>query len=92
MPKQPNVFTEEHAINKHCPFYEGNCMASQCMAWRWSESKHSQEFSKKVVARAKEKKIKWFEAHDEILKEDQSPQYDYGYCGAGGSPIVSPRP
>lgn len=34
------MFTEEEAKHKVCPQPDiGRCLASECMAWRWSEDK-----------------------------------------------------
>lgn len=40
-----NIITEEHATSLACPFpralhpcaANGNCVASKCMAWAWSD-------------------------------------------------------
>jgi hypothetical protein len=87
-------FTEEEANIRKCPINGTmDCIASGCMAWRWSQTKKTRAFSKRTVEIAKEKDLKINEAFDWVWKnEGEKFSRTEGYCGLAGYPHNSVKP
>ena len=81
-----NVFTEEQAKQKWCPFSNSqnrattiwpdkvNCIASACMAWRWR------------IGMWNTKEGRWWKEGDKAsIYEVEERNSDYGSCGLAGA-------
>lgn len=84
--------TEEQAITAYCPNTFacndiGRCMASQCMAWRWSRAKDTSAYLDAVQARMKEAGENFNVATGKVWAE-RGPSFEKieGYCGVFGKP------
>lgn len=69
------------------------CEGDLCMAWRWSQSAKTVEFSKRVIDVAKRDDTTWAKAHDWVLKNESDKfERKEGYCGLAGYPHNSVKP
>ena len=95
-------YTEDQAGDMYCPLAMTKgipvsgpdvCRGSKCMAWRWSQTKKTNAFSKRTIEVAKEEGLKLHEAIDWVLKnENDQFKRTEGYCGLAGYPHNSVKP
>lgn len=86
--------TEDEAKTKACcgagyrPLENGHCIASACMAWRWSEEKRTLAFLEAVQAHMKAQAKPNFNTATQAVWAETGGKFARieGYCGLAGKP------
>ena len=89
--------TEDEAKTKWCPqsrcanqdpSLHDNCIASMCMAWRWSEAKRSAAFLEAVQAHMVASDKPNFNTSVQAVYAETGGKFERseGYCGLAGAP------
>lgn len=62
------------------------CIASSCMAWRWSEEKRTAAYLQAVVEHMKATGDNFNKATQEVVKRREEFTHTEGFCGLAGAP------